>query len=105
MIRITQTGTVPTPNGDMYKFTVEVDAENTIEVNIQAASAPHEESEEEPGFHDSETDDAEDTLEEDETPLDEIPPARTKAPVRAAQPPSKAAQAKVKGLLGNRKSA
>lgn len=32
MIRITQNGKTPTPNGDMYKYKVEVDTENTIDV-------------------------------------------------------------------------
>jgi hypothetical protein len=32
MIRVTSTGTKPTPNGDMYTYKVEVDADNTIEV-------------------------------------------------------------------------
>lgn len=43
MMRITSTGTRPTPNGDMYIYRVEVDSENTIEVlseetNFSAAS-------------------------------------------------------------------
>ena len=33
MIRVTSTGTKPTPNGDMYTYKVEVDSENTIEVS------------------------------------------------------------------------
>lgn len=33
MIRITSTGTKPTPNGDMYTYKVEIDTENTIEVS------------------------------------------------------------------------
>lgn len=32
MLRITQSGVVPTPNGDMYKFKVEFDADNSIDV-------------------------------------------------------------------------
>lgn len=32
MVRITSTGTKPTPNGDMYTYRVEQDAANTIEV-------------------------------------------------------------------------
>lgn len=32
MLRATCIGTTPTPNGDMYKFKVEVDSDNTIEV-------------------------------------------------------------------------
>lgn len=36
MTRVTVTGTVPTPNGDMYKFKVEIDADNSVEVNAPA---------------------------------------------------------------------
>lgn len=38
MIRITHTGMQATPNGEMYKFKVEVDGENTIEVAAPANS-------------------------------------------------------------------
>ena len=34
MVRITSTGTRPTPNGDMYTYLVEQDKENTIPVNL-----------------------------------------------------------------------
>jgi hypothetical protein len=108
MVRITQTGMQKIPGKrDMYKFTVEVDDENTIEVNLSAPSEALEETGEDVSDSGEEILDKDDTFEEDEeeAPLDEAPPARTKAPARAAQPPSKAAQAKVKGLLGNRKSA
>lgn len=37
MIRISFTGMQPTPKGDMYKFKVEVDDANTIEVNAATA--------------------------------------------------------------------
>lgn len=36
MIRITQSGMTATPNGEMYKFKVEVDNDNTIEVAAPA---------------------------------------------------------------------
>lgn len=32
MLRVTSTGTRPTPNGDMYTFKVEADADNTVDV-------------------------------------------------------------------------
>lgn len=38
MVRITQTGMTPTPNGDMYKYKVEQDTESTIEVNLSEAT-------------------------------------------------------------------
>lgn len=39
MVRVTSTGTRPTPNGDMYVYKVEVDAENTIEVSVASEPA------------------------------------------------------------------
>lgn len=58
MVRITQNGTVPTPNGDMYKFKVEVDASNTIDVSeLTEASGSSGESTEE-NYEASEDNDA-----------------------------------------------
>lgn len=37
MVRITSTGTKPTPNGDMYTYKVEIDSENSIEVSAATA--------------------------------------------------------------------
>ncbi len=42
MIRISHTGMQATPNGEMYKFKVEVDADNTIEVTTLTAGAANE---------------------------------------------------------------
>lgn len=42
MVRITSTGTKPTPNGDMYTYKVEVDSDNTIEVSAAENNAPEE---------------------------------------------------------------
>lgn len=39
MIRITSTGTKPTPNGEMYTYRVEVDATNTINVSGLASES------------------------------------------------------------------
>lgn len=39
MIRITHSGMAKTANGDMYKYTVEVDSENTIQVLGSSASS------------------------------------------------------------------
>jgi hypothetical protein len=38
MVRITSTGTKPTPNGDMYTYRVEADGDNVIEVAAQEPS-------------------------------------------------------------------
>jgi hypothetical protein len=39
MVRITSTGTKPTPNGDMYTYRVEQDSDNTIEVLAAGAGS------------------------------------------------------------------
>jgi hypothetical protein len=39
MVRVTSTGTKPTPNGDMYTYKVEADKSNTIEVSVASAEA------------------------------------------------------------------
>lgn len=38
MVRVTSTGTKPTPNGDMYTYRVEQDSDNTIDVAALEAS-------------------------------------------------------------------
>lgn len=38
MTRVTATGTRPTPNGEMYTYKVEVDADNTIAVELVSAT-------------------------------------------------------------------
>lgn len=53
MLRVTSTGTRPTPNGDMYTFKVEADADNTIEVgggNSYTGSSFDSVDEESPAF-------------------------------------------------------
>jgi len=50
MVRITSTGTKPTPNGDMYTYKVEVDAENTIEVSSNDSSGYEASNHEEDGY-------------------------------------------------------
>jgi len=46
MIRITAAGTVPTPNGDMYKYKLEVDPDNTIDVSNLASETVNEAADE-----------------------------------------------------------
>ena len=65
MVRITSTGTKPTPNGDMYTYKVEVDADNTIEVR------PSDDSTEvlggaDTGYDSGSTDEDEDSYEAEE---------------------------------------
>ena len=112
MIRITQNGTVPTGKGnDMYKFKVEVDEENRIEVaGAPSGDAP----ESDPSQDDvdmpqepAEEEQAEETpLDEDEQQPDVVPPTRPAAPARrAAAAPSATSQAKVQELLNKRRAA
>lgn len=83
MVRVTSTGTKPTPNGDMYTYKVEVDSDNTIEV-----SAPQEAQEES-------YDDVEDSLVEE---TDDVPVYRAEAASQASE-----RAAKVQALLGKNK--
>lgn len=58
MVRITQSGMTPTPNGDMYKYQVAFDPENTITVlavGYQAAEESYDNNEAEDNEEDSYT--------------------------------------------------
>lgn len=96
MTRVTQSGSVPTPNGDMYKYKVEVDASNKIDVgsleSSESASGSDEESyDEESG--------------EDDTISDEVSPSRASAPKRPIAAPDASRQAAVQALLKGRSKA
>ncbi len=102
MVRITYTGTKDVGKGNpMTCFLVEVDESECI-------VPPTSDEDVTEGSENYSGEEEEEELEagEEEAPADEAPPARAKPPVRAAQAPSAAAQAKVRGLLGaaNRKS-
>lgn len=94
MVRITHTGMQPTPNGEMYKYKVEVDEDNTIEVS---APMPWNGSDDPaPGEEDSETLEAsEDTEEQDED---------TSVALAAAKSAYAARAAKVQSLLKGKKA-
>jgi hypothetical protein len=78
MIRITHSGMAKTANGDMYKYTVEVDSENTIQV-LGSSSVSSSSDDEAPSYdYDEELDSSND--EEDE----EISYAASKASELAA---------------------
>lgn len=97
MIRITQSGTKPTSNGDMYKFTVEVDEENTIEVSVpKAAAASNNDSDGDYNSNDDETE-----LDED----DQIDDYEAEERAQAAALSAAERKAKVDALLkkGNNK--
>jgi len=100
MVRATFTGMVPTSNGDMYKFRVEVDAENTIEVNLPQSAATEEEEDTGGGnYADAEETEDETSVDDDAAPVDEAPPARSQPPRQAARTPDAARQSKVQELL------
>lgn len=93
MVRISLNGTVPTNKGnDMIKFKVEVDEDNTIEVNTapNATETTFEEA------NNEETYQEQDDLEETEEAIAPV----AKAPARAASAPDAARQKKVQELLG-----
>lgn len=99
MVRITHAGMQPTLNGEMYKFTVEHDDENALDVSeltSPEAAQEEEETAQNVGSFDSS---AEEYSDEEETALDEAPPARATAPRAPAKTADSARQAQVQALL------
>jgi hypothetical protein len=89
MTRVTQNGTVRTPNGDMYKFKVEIDETNTLDGSPLQNTSSNE---------------AEALNVDDEEMTDEVVPSQPQKPSRPATVPSADAQARVRSLLaGTRK--
>ncbi len=105
LTKVSFTGMVPTKNQPMYKYKVECDTENTIEVAAPAESdgatseETYEELSEHAGYENEPSEDP--ALDEEEAPLDETPPARTTAPKHAAAPADPAGRAAVQNLLKN----
>lgn len=93
MVRITYTGMQETKNAPMYKYKVEVDKENTIEVDTQTLSTP---SDSDDSYSDSayeaDVSDDEDTDGDDYVALPQVVAATTAAN-----------KAKVQALLGKKK--
>lgn len=82
MVRVTSTGTKPTPNGEMYTYRVEADDTNTIDVTgLNTAAAPAD--------YDDDSGDSEEVAETDVAPI---------VVDRAAR------AAEVQAMLKNRKS-
>lgn len=112
LIRITFTGMVETKNNPMYKYRVQVDPSQTIEVNTaDSGEAGFSGGDEEAydangtGYNDAGGEDAyepEAELGEEEAPLDEAPLTRPVAPARRAAAPDPARAAKVQALLNGR---
>lgn len=93
MVRATFTGLQSIPGkNDMYKYKVEVDTENTIEV------APSAENDSEPTY----ADDLDD-IDSEEDAIDEAPVDRATAPRTPAKAPDPAASARVKALLAGKR--
>ena len=84
MIRITHSGMQATPNGEMYKYTVEQDDTNTIEV--AASEAPEQSDDNEPSFDQEESFDtasSADLDEEDDRQAQALAAAERKAKIMA----------------------
>lgn len=109
MTRITFAGMVPTPNGDMYKYTVEIDEENSIEVATSPEAATEEASSEtgegRPGEEEAGGEEVEESEPDEEEPQDQPPLQRATPPKTKASTPSADRQARVKALLGGGKVA
>jgi len=112
MIRVTQSGTRETPNGDMYLFKVEVDLDNTIDADnlphdqFLADGGEQEGNESYADANETEDEEEETGVDEEEQALDEAPARRAAPPKTAARAPDAARQAKVQALLnGSRKAA
>lgn len=107
LVRITQNGMVPLPGGnEMYKFKVEVDTANCIEVSAAPSTVQSSAQANKEFGHDNYTDEAyvEEDISADESALDEIVPARPTRAVKAAAAPTTAAQNRVKELLNKNRS-
>lgn len=90
MVRITHTGMQATPNGEMYVFKVEIDSDNTIEVNTASVA-----EQEEPALTE---DGNEDNNGEEEQEEAEEAPAKKQSTGSAAE-----RAARVQALLGKKK--
>lgn len=102
MIRITQSGKRATPNGDMYKFRVEFDNSNTIDVSaLSETSSTSEET------YDSSASESYDSSSSDEDDAaftaDEVLPAKAVAPKKPMATPDAARQARVQAILNGTK--
>jgi hypothetical protein len=97
MVRATHTGMMATANGDMYKYKVETDSGNTIEVD----AAPEAAATTEEGY---DGDGEESPLDADESEEQALPTVRAQAPRTPAAPPNAAQQARVQALLKAGKS-
>lgn len=98
MIRITFVGMVETGNNPMYKYKVEVDSDNTIEVNLPDETAPEDTTDTASSFDNSAEESSwEDSEEASDAPAPQAPARRPAVPAQAASPERQAA---VRSALG-----
>lgn len=107
LTRITFVGMVETKNNPMYKYSVEVDQEDTIEVGTNDDSGASADDASDGGYAAADmdyaaADDLDPPLDADEAPLDEVPAPRAARPTRPAQAPTSASAAEVQRQLRSR---
>ena len=98
MVRVTFTGMVETRNNPMYKYRVEVDAENTIDVGALDSDGGTV-NEDATGDVEDGNDSEESAVDDDESQPDEVAPQRATPPARRAQAPTPEQRARVQSLL------
>ncbi len=103
MVRITFTGMVETRNNPMYKYKLEIDADNTIEVSLPDETQPLAQGGEEEETYTTQEDPSPYVAEEEVPVEEELPPARAKAPAARPQAASPQRQAQVAALLGSKR--
>lgn len=107
LTKISFVGMKETENNPMYKYKVQVDKEDTIEVTTTAGNEPQMADsagvEYPEGSYDEEPQDEAD-LDEEEAQPDEAPPVQTKPPRQAAKPPTGEAQRRVQELTNKGKA-
>jgi hypothetical protein len=102
MTKVVQSGTTRLPTGDMYKFTLDIDRTNTIELGSQTSESGSTVSLEDGMAHTEET--MEDDSEENEY-QDEMVVEQPTAPARPSVAASPEQQARARALLSSRTKA
>lgn len=98
LTRVSFTGMQETKNNPMYKYKVEIDTENTIEVATDTTPSQYS-----AGASDTEEESYDSNDLFSESDVDEAPIPRAAAPSTPARPPSADSQARVQALLAKRK--
>jgi len=100
MIRISFVGMVETKFNPMYKYSVEIDSDNTIEVNAETKKPQYGDEENTEEYAAAEETD----LDDDDAALDEVKAARPTQPAAKAQTPSPERQRAVQELLRGKRA-